>query len=312
MKRWLSLLRWKNLLMVAVTQSVVWWALPAGNPAFVGRLLLVCSTVCITAGGYLINDWHDVEMDAINKPQKAFLQEALQKKSARTVWLFLNIFGLLLAIPPAISAGLPALLLLQTGTILLLWWYAAMGKRLPVIGNVLVALLTALSIELPQFYIGNYSLAAIDLLAGFALFLTWMRELVKDLQDEAGDRAGGCKTLPILAGRGASLVLASVLGGLVLGTSLVIAVALTFVSYTYWGLVIGLLLLLTVVAPLFVWMRRLWRSSVPAAYARSSSLLKTIMGAGLLSFILFLFAFSPSSNSQLHAPAPARFPKSAP
>ncbi len=292
MKRWLLLLRSKNLLLVAATQGVVWWALPAGNPAFVYRLLLVLSTVAITAGGYLINDWYDVEIDAINKPQKAFLQNKAQKKQAKTIWVLLSAVGVLLAIPPAIGARIPALLLLQIGTILLLWWYAATGKRLPLIGNVLVALLTALSIELPQFYTGDTNLVAIDLLAGFALLLTWAREIVKDLQDEAGDRAGGCKTLPILAGRKVSLWMASILAGLVLVAVLVIAVALTQLPYTYWGLAIGILLLLFIVAPLFVWLRRLWRSYSPADYGKSGSLLKAIMGSGILMFILFLVAFA--------------------
>ncbi len=293
MKRWLSLLRSKNLLMVAATQAVVWWALPAGNPAFIYRLLLVLSTVAITAGGYLINDWYDVEIDAINKPQKAFLQNETHKKQAKTVWALLSFIGVLLAIPPAIGAGMPALLLLQIGTILLLWWYAAKGKRLPVVGNVLVAVLTALSIELPQFYTGDSNLLAVDFLAGFALLLTWAREIVKDLQDEAGDRTGGCKTLPILAGRKASLWLASILAGLVLGAVLVIAVALTQLPYTYRGLMLGILLLLFMVAPLFVWLGRLWRSHSPADYGKSGSLLKAIMGTGILFFTAFLFAFTP-------------------
>ncbi len=280
MKRWLSLLRSKNLLIVAATQSVVWWALPAGN--LLHRILLVLSTVCITAGGYLINDWYDVEIDAINKPQKAFLQDAAQQKTAKKTWVFLSVLGILLAIPPAVRMGMPALLFLQILTVLLLWWYAARGKRLPVIGNVLVALLTALSMELPQFYVWDSGRvgAAIDLLAGFAFLLTWMREIVKDLQDEAGDRAGSCKTLPLVAGRRAAVRMASALGGIVLLAVLWAAAVLAVspLGYIAAGLIFG------VAVPLIVWMQRLWQSHTPAAYGRSSSLLKGVMLAGLLLF----------------------------
>ena len=292
MKRWLSLLRFKNLLLVAATQSAVWWALPAGNPAFLYRLLLVLSTVSITAGGYLINDWYDVDIDRINKPQKFFLQSAAQQKAAQTVWKVLSGIGVLLALPPAMAVGMPALLVLQVGTVLALWWYAATGKRLPVIGNILVAVLTALSIELPQFYVVGFNEKAIDFLAVFAFLLTWAREIVKDLQDEAGDRAGGCKTLPVLAGRGISVFMASVLGGLVLVPVLGIAAVLASFFPTPLTLASGILLLLLVAVPLIVWLRRLKHCYSPADYGKSSNFLKGIMGIGILLFAASLFAYS--------------------
>jgi hypothetical protein len=70
-----------------------------------------------------------------------------------------------------------------------------------------------------------------------------------------------------------------------------VAVSFTYLPPASGGLVMGLLLLLFLVAPLFIWMRRLWHSYTPADYSRSSSLLKTLMGVGILLFVGFLFFF---------------------
>jgi 4-hydroxybenzoate polyprenyltransferase len=81
----------------------------------------------------------------------------------------------------------------------LLWWYSNDLKRHPFIGNVVIALLTGISILMVDalYHTGN---PLIFIYASFAFFMTLIREIIKDMEDLKGDDTFGCKTLPIIWG----------------------------------------------------------------------------------------------------------------
>jgi len=81
----------------------------------------------------------------------------------------------------------------------LLWLYSNNLKRQPLIGNLVVAILTGLSIFLLSFLYEQY-LPLVMTYSLFAFFMTLIREVVKDLEDMKGDTTFGCKTLPIVWG----------------------------------------------------------------------------------------------------------------
>jgi 4-hydroxybenzoate polyprenyltransferase len=81
----------------------------------------------------------------------------------------------------------------------LLWLYSNNLKRLPLIGNVVVAFLTGLSIFMLVFLYNQY-LPFVVVYSLFAFFMTLIREVVKDMEDMKGDTTFGCKTLPIVWG----------------------------------------------------------------------------------------------------------------
>ncbi|RYD51993.1 MAG: hypothetical protein EOP52_07360 [Sphingobacteriales bacterium] len=297
-------LRPLNLLMVALTQLVCWAylrrSLPEGPFQVLGSfglvILLVLSTVCITAAGYLINDVFDIAIDALNKPRQA-LPDAPELKQKTLRWYrVLNGLGLVLAVPVAYASGKPALLVIQVLTILLLWAYSAWWKRLPVIGNLVVAALTALSIALLYLYepalwgggtipfdasIRQHTTAALLWLAAFAFILTWMREMVKDIEDLDGDQAEGCRTLPIVWGIPNTVRLIALLAGLVVG-----ALTATIVVEGMLGnrkvVLIGLVFVVLLILPLAVWTLTLIRQHTPAGFHRHSNLLKLLMLGGLI------------------------------
>ncbi len=282
-----------NLLMVALTQAVCWGYLKVrvGSLQVLnsGNLtLLILSTVAITAAGYLINDLYDTAIDARNKPHKALPDIPEIRRKTLLFYALLNGVGLLAALPVALAAGRLSLLLIQGGTILLLWAYSAWWKRLPVVGNVVVAALTALSILLlvlyePLFWIsGNppQMLAvrnAITGLSGFAFLLTWMREMVKDIEDLEGDRAEGCRTLPIVWGVRNTVLLAASLGALAIAFLALISGNLAQHHKTFAAGLITLIITL----PLAFWTITLFRQKTPAGFHRHSNLLKVLMLGGL-------------------------------
>ena len=100
MIHFLNLIRWKNLLMIALVQILIKYALllpfyeSHGVITTLSPLaffLLVIATVCIAAGGYVINDIYDVEADKINKPSKVIINTHITEKIALRLFIILNV-----------------------------------------------------------------------------------------------------------------------------------------------------------------------------------------------------------------------------
>ncbi len=91
-----KLIRWKNLIMIALVQYLVKYALLL--PFFeshgvvttlkpLGFTILVLATIFIAAGGYIINDIYDIEIDKVNKPNKVIVGKAISEKNALTLFI---------------------------------------------------------------------------------------------------------------------------------------------------------------------------------------------------------------------------------
>lgn len=201
----LRLIRVQNLTIMVLTQLMARFfligPLPGSQPAESLRLLLdpslwllSLSTVCIAAAGYIINDYFDVKIDLINKPQRVIIGRYFRRRVAMGVHQILNIVGC--------SIGLYLskwLFLADVLAVSLLWFYSAQFKRQPLIGNITISLLTALSLIVLTVY---YRQSA-GLVLSYALFsfgISLIREIIKDMEDIRGDARFGCRTLPIVWG----------------------------------------------------------------------------------------------------------------
>jgi 4-hydroxybenzoate polyprenyltransferase len=179
-------------------------------------LFLVLATLCLTAGGYVINDYFDIKTDLINRGN-VIVGTVIPRRRAMMLHNILNIAGVAAGFYISWRVGyfwLGTLFLLVSG---LLWFYSASYKRQFLIGNILVAILTALVpflvvfFEFPTMY-EYYSVNAIEhpyykLLffwtGGFSVFAfmtTLAREIIKDIEDYEGDREYGRSTLPVVLG----------------------------------------------------------------------------------------------------------------
>jgi 4-hydroxybenzoate polyprenyltransferase len=155
---------------------------------------LIISTTLIAAGGYIINDYFDVKIDLVNKPDKVLISKVFTKKNALQIYVLLNVLALLAGFWVDIKIAL-----IQIFCGLSLYWYALYLKKIALLGNGLVALLSAMVVLLANVLYGkNFPL--VYLFAGFAFFISLIRELLKDIEDIEGDKAGNCQTFPILFG----------------------------------------------------------------------------------------------------------------
>lgn len=309
----LRLIRWTNLLIVFLTQALAWacvvWPVmeQSGTPWLLHPLRFLnigLSTVAIAAAGYIINDYFDLRIDAINKPDKIILEKQIKRRDAILLHSLLNITGLFLGALVAFGAGHPEWLGLQLLCTILLWFYSTHFKRQFVTGNVVVAFLTALTIVTlivyepglhpyllkPAFVPLNGRIIpnpvyVLGVYAFFAFVLTWMREVVKDMEDFKGDAEEGCVTMPIRWGLLRSVRFVQLLS-LVAIVPLVIA-GLRLISEDW--LLLGIYSLAALVLPLLLWTPWLNTKATTAHYHQASRRLKIIMVLGIGSLLLYYF-----------------------
>jgi 4-hydroxybenzoate polyprenyltransferase len=192
--------------------------------------LLVFSTVLIAAAGNIINDYFDVKADRINKPEKLIITKHIKRRWAILIhWIF-NGFAFAIALYLSTKYESLWFVFVHLISINTLWFYSMLFKRKVLIGNFMVAGLTALVPLLVVIYfkVGNsfhsqYSefdsnswIAIIDykiiyLLAIFAFIQNFAREIVKDVQDVKGDELIYVKSLPMKIGQFNSLKIVSIL-----------------------------------------------------------------------------------------------------
>lgn len=207
-----KLSRAPNLLIIVFTQYMVAIFLISGTKdwmsiVFDGHFFIVVfSTVVIAAAGYFINDYYDIKIDLINKPDKVIVGNKLQRRTVMLWHTCLNFAGIILGAWINIWIGMVNFIAAFS-----LWLYSNDLKRRPFIGNFTVALLTALSLIIVAVYYNTHELV-VYIYAFFAFGITLIREIIKDLEDIKGDSAFGAKSLPIVLGiRRAKLVIYSLL-----------------------------------------------------------------------------------------------------
>ena len=191
----LKLTRFWNLLIIGMAQYFTAGMLIDRQHIFDFRLfLLSCSTILIAAAGYIINDYYDVKIDLVNKPDRVVIGKSITRRYAILFHSVLTIAGIALGFFLNWKIGA-----MNIASAFLLWLYSNELKRQPFIGNVVVALLTGVSIVIVDalYHSGN---VLIIIYASFAFYMTLVREIIKDMEDLKGDNTFGCKTLPILWG----------------------------------------------------------------------------------------------------------------
>jgi 4-hydroxybenzoate polyprenyltransferase len=308
---WLRLIRWKNLIIVFFTQLLAWLCVIVPSQKYLSHslllnagnfFLLALSTVLIAAAGYIINDYFDLKIDIINRPEKTVLEKRIPMKMAILMHSILNLSGLFLAVVVIRNGGSYKWLIIQLFCTLLLWFYSTHFKRQYITGNVVVSLLTALTIVTLVIYEPSlhpladehYFVATakgqtpnpvwvLGMYAYFAFMLTWMREIVKDMEDLKGDAEQGCMTLPIKAGLRYAARFTIVIGAVAVIPLLAAGVKLLLAGW----FLLGGYTILALVLPLIVWMAGLDRHATPDHYARYSRYLKIIMILGIVSLVVY-------------------------
>lgn len=309
----LKLIRWRNLLMVALTMILMRYAVLkpllqkmvvvlSSNPTeqtsmdlqfpLFNFILLVLATLCITAGGYVINDYFDIKTDLINRG-KVIVGTKVPRRTAMMWHFILNTAGVVLGFYISWRIGftmMGALFLIVSG---LLYFYSASYKRQFLVGNIIVALLTAAVPMLVAIYewpaLYRYyainAMTAPDLnfvlywIGGFSLFAfitNLTREIIKDIEDFEGDIAYGRNTLPIVLGLKTSKAVSIVL--------IFVTIALLYIVwYVYVRDTLTLVYLsLSVTIPLIMAVYRMSGHITKEKLHSASKIMKVAMLSGIM------------------------------
>lgn len=227
----------------------------AGAAAIIGLLiaggfdagafvLIFLAVFLITGAGNAVNDYYDREIDAVNRPNRPLPSKRISPRSALA-------YSLLLFISGCILAGIVNQICLAVAALnsALLFFYARNLKATPLAGNLCVAYLTGSTFLFGGAAYGLEGMEANLVPAGLSFLATMSREIAKDIEDVEGDRQGGAKTLPILAGEkiSAALAAAFALAAIMLsflpafGTAylIIVAAADLFLISSVWKIVRG-------------------------------------------------------------------------
>lgn len=275
--KFLQLIRWENLAIICFTQYMARvFLVGKGDNIWesvldVNQFLIALSTLCVAASGYIINDYFDVKIDLVNKPNEVVIGRHIKRRTAILWHQGLNLLGASLAYLVSLKV-----FVVNVIAISLLWVYASIFKKKPFVGNFMVAGLTGASlVVMAVFYTQNDLL--INVYAVFAFGISLIREIVKDIEDIRGDMKYESKTLPIVWG--------------LRKTKLFIFVILFFFSLavTFMGLALGnrnLQIALGILGvPMAYIANKLYLADRKVHFSEISSMCKLTMLMGILSMI---------------------------
>ncbi len=201
-KGYILLTRPHNLAALVVTTLIGWLAVAAYLPTqqLINPLYPIGTVLLVAAGGYVINDYFDYEVDLINKPYRPIPSGAVSRNGALAFSLVLGASGVLLALP---SGPITTLFALGNGVLIYLYSYKL--KELGFIGNLVVAYEGASSIIYGAVaaleFSGSLGLTYVSAVPSLYAFLLLLgREVVKTIEDYRADEARKVKSIPRLFG----------------------------------------------------------------------------------------------------------------
>jgi len=198
-----TLVRLRNLLMAAAGVAI-------GGVLVRGRIVIppeiwwaMASAFLLGAAGNVANDVADLEADRVNRPDRPLVAGRISTDTAVIVGGIAGGLGLLAAWfvgMRVFAVGLAALVVMIA--------YSPLLKRRMLLGNVAVAVIAGLPPIYGALALGWWQAGLVP--SALAAILHLAREVVKDLEDEPGDRAQGRRTIPISWGREAAFLTAAI------------------------------------------------------------------------------------------------------
>ena len=306
-KPYLQLLRVGNLTFVAILLYVMekWVATPLLQLEQFGELmpwwiltLLIVSVVGIAAGGYVINDYFDVKIDRINRPDNLVVTRIISRDAAMNLFYGLTAVGVIAGTVVAWWAHSWTLLFTYIVIPGLLWFYSASYKRMFLVGNLVVAFASAIVPLLVAIANADYlhhlyqnALAYSPIVGelyvwtgGFAIFaflLTWVREIVKDIEDIEGDREMECRTLPIVWGDKVAKIIATLL--LMAIAILIVYMLFAVLPFSHeWKSLPTRYVVFGLIVPILCSIVLLWAANNRTEYHRVQTIIKFAMFMGML------------------------------
>lgn len=316
----LKLIRYKNLLIITLTQYLMRWCVVSPILKLKGLelqfselnfFLMVLSTVLIAAAGYAINDYFDRKTDMLNRPETVVVGNSISRRYAMLIHSLFNVLGVGLGVYLGYQVGILKIgfiYLIITG---LLWFYSTTFKGQAFTGNLIVAALIAIV----PFFVLLFELAMLNQVYGnqmlefkhdinniilwvtgfayFAFLINLVREIIKDIEDVRGDLRYGRRTLPITIGvKSSKMIILSLLGVVVVSLLMMYHLFLSNVWYFYNDHITLWYFILFLILPCLYLGYVIIRAKEIKKYHLASNISKLIMLFGLVYAVISNFIIS--------------------
>ncbi len=273
------MVRWYNIFFLALSQylAVIFilnapahWLHTLRNPDL--HLIVFASLFCV-AGGYIINNFYDLEKDLINRPNKTIYEKIVKQSTSLRLYFLFNTIGALLGLLVSFHV-----FLFFSAFIFLLWFYSHKLKKITFVGNMAAALLAITPFFAIFIYYHLENLLIITYVS-FILLIIFIREIIKDLEALKGDVIVGYPTLPVTLGVGRTkwLIAAFALLGAIPAAAIFYKTDFTGISYYLFVGGAGVAFSLVMLS----------RAQKQKHYRALNSLYRLLIIGGILSLMLF-------------------------
>jgi 4-hydroxybenzoate polyprenyltransferase len=298
LKAILTLIRFPNLVFIFLTQFLAYHFIIRPSISIYSTLptlnlqcstLLYFSTVLIAAAGYMINDYFDMGIDVVNKPQKITIEKNFSRRRIIIWHIILNILGLMIAGYIAYHFAKLRFVSVQILCIFLLLVYSTTFKRKLITGNLIIAVLTSLTLYTtalyePKFHLydfkNSYSLA-LWIYILFSFCITFVREIVKDIEDVKGDLVQQCETIPLVFGINRAKKFVYIIAFILI---LIIILASLFLMNAH--IILISTLIICIALPILITMYLLSKSNTSKQFHQISTYIKIITLIGIVTMTL--------------------------
>jgi len=244
-----------------------------GHSIELNVFLAALSASLVMASGNIINDIYDIDIDRVNKPSRPLPSGKISIKEAYI--LYFVFIAASVFISSLLNEKAIAIVLVS---ILLLFLYSKYLKRIPLVGNITVAILTGLVFIFGGVVVENLAAAIVP--AVFAFLINLIREIVKDMEDVEGDKKAGVITFPIKFGSLKSKLFISL-------------ITISLILYTFYPFITQLykieyfIIVMVIVNPLLVYcLKILFEDESVKNLKKISNLLKLSMVFGLIAIYI--------------------------
>ncbi|WP_055447682.1 geranylgeranylglycerol-phosphate geranylgeranyltransferase [Lacinutrix mariniflava] len=273
-----SVVRGYNILVIVIAQYLTSVYIFAHNIPVkkvlldLNLLMLVLASAAVVAAGYIINNFYDSEKDLINRPNKSLLDKLVSQNTKLSFYFVLNFSAIVMASYVSFNP-----VLFFSAYIFAIWFYSHKLKKLPIVGNIVSALLTIAPFFAIFIYYKNFD-TVIFVHASFLFLIISIRELAKDLENMKGDLALNYRTIPVVYGEVTSKKMITFLMILTLLPLylLITKFEIGYMTYYFYGAIILLIIFLSL----------LWKSTTKTHYIILHNILKVIIVAGVFSILL--------------------------
>lgn len=298
--KFLKLIRYQNLLLLASMQLLFRYAflkqqnIPlALNDWQYG--LLILSSLLLAAAAYVIHAVFDNGADLISKPHQDNNDQRITETTAYNLYIGLNVSGVAIGFYLANVILKPSFACFFILVASLFYFYATSLRQITILSNFIIAVLVALSIIVigifdlfPVVNADNQAQMAslFSILTDYALFafmITFIREIVKDMEEVNTHYNKGINTLPIAIGisRAIKITIATAIVPFIL--------SLLYIN-TYFvqnGLLASTLYAFSfVLAPLLYFIVKIFGAKTKKEFHHLSTVLNLILFFGLLSVLV--------------------------